>query len=891
MYITEIFEAQEPNSILVIYPGRFQPWHKGHKMVYDYLTAIHGRDHVFVTTSNKVDPPRSPFTFSEKQQFMHLTGISADRIVETRDPYRALEIVQKYNPAVTKLVIAVSEKDMAEDPRFKFGYKKDGTPTYFQPLPKDTNDMQSLNAHGYIMTVPTFNFTVLGKPMRSATEVRAQFAQADDSTQQDIIKDLFGTYDKHVHDIMKQKLLPVVTESVAVGTKLNLTKNYGNFETLIGVVKDITPSGKLKIQITQATPVTGKKGAVRTGDVITMASNYVKNTIAENFADGKNPQDKGDAKRHGINTKASVSSLRKTAKSGGRKGQLAHWLANMKSGRARAKNEDVAEGSLEELANTSPKVTQPKNLVNANDRMNEVFDTQPSNVATWARPIGEWSDMDEFNFVASNGVAYQIDFLSPQVGPDELDPYTFFEPDEEISDQAYESAKFVSFEQKSDGKTSVGRQGIEGTGVAAEVFSIVVNVILRYINKATPSMVYFQAVEVNRQRLYAKIATRLAQATQWKVKKDGPAHFAIYNPQVIKAVLVQSAVTEGAIANQQNKKFILYLNNRAIAEFDTENEARQQAQMVAVRVPDTQIKIKQEICTLSSVELKENLKKCVQEAWSQTYKNSINCSNPKGFSQKAHCAGKNEDIEEARKKKVRNKNARNKNTFKGFYFPGYAYYGMTGDGTADSDGGGMAEGEVVPFARKSQPKLTWQQVPKDVLLLASDWYWADSETSSLDAVLDPNGYGNGTNNEVQYITAKLQQKGWTIDHNDENDPRMGPFNLILTSKLGQSVLLPNNDAEDFTGWAAGTRPSMREGDENTYRRPTAGEVNRTAQQTQAKLNPTASKFVWKKPNQIGGSYSEQDLIASGFKKSQYNSWGGTQRMWDRLAGSGPTRRT
>ena len=38
----------------------------------------------------------------------------------------------------------------------------------------------------------------------------------------------------------------------------------------------------------------------------------------------------------------------------------------------------------------------------------------------------------------------------------------------------------------------------------------------------------------------------------------------------------------------------------------------------------------------------------VDEAWSQKYKNSINCSHPKGFSQKAHCAGKkkhNESIE------------------------------------------------------------------------------------------------------------------------------------------------------------------------------------------------------------------------------------------------------
>ena len=27
-------------------------------------------------------------------------------------------------------------------------------------------------------------------------------------------------------------------------------------------------------------------------------------------------------------------------------------------------------------------------------------------------------------------------------------------------------------------------------------------------------------------------------------------------------------------------------------------------------------------------------------AWSEKYKKSINCSNPKGFSQKAHCRGK-----------------------------------------------------------------------------------------------------------------------------------------------------------------------------------------------------------------------------------------------------------
>jgi len=63
----------------------------------------------------------------------------------------------------------------------------------------------------------------------------------------------------------------------------------------------------------------------------------LQENVAENFADGRHPEDKGDSRRHGINTKASVSSLRKTAKhSSGRKQELAHWLANMKAGRAKA---------------------------------------------------------------------------------------------------------------------------------------------------------------------------------------------------------------------------------------------------------------------------------------------------------------------------------------------------------------------------------------------------------------------------------------------------------------------------------------------------------------------------------------------------------------------------
>ena len=64
----------------------------------------------------------------------------------------------------------------------------------------------------------------------------------------------------------------------------------------------------------------------------------IKDIISENFADGRNPQDRGDSARHGIPKKASLNTLDKIVHSksaGPRKKQLAHWQANMRRGRAK----------------------------------------------------------------------------------------------------------------------------------------------------------------------------------------------------------------------------------------------------------------------------------------------------------------------------------------------------------------------------------------------------------------------------------------------------------------------------------------------------------------------------------------------------------------------------
>lgn len=75
--------------------------------------------------------------------------------------------------------------------------------------------------------------------------------------------------------------------------------------------------------------------AQMTGSRLTQAT-MATQPVKENFADGRNPGRRGLSKRMGVNTHASVSSLRATARhSSGEKARMAHWLANMKAGRAR----------------------------------------------------------------------------------------------------------------------------------------------------------------------------------------------------------------------------------------------------------------------------------------------------------------------------------------------------------------------------------------------------------------------------------------------------------------------------------------------------------------------------------------------------------------------------
>lgn len=194
-------------KIFVLYPGRFHPFHQGHKSVYDYLTTKFGGNDVYVTTTSVVEPPKSPFTFDEKKQMMMATGIPSNKILNVKNNYNVQSVANQIPIDLNRdsIIFAVSEKDMAEDPRFKNFVKKDGSPSYLQPLPKNMK-MEPAIKHGYLITVPTVEFTVLGMPAKSASQLRAQYSTLNPTQQKNFITDLYGRYNSNIHNILNNKL-------------------------------------------------------------------------------------------------------------------------------------------------------------------------------------------------------------------------------------------------------------------------------------------------------------------------------------------------------------------------------------------------------------------------------------------------------------------------------------------------------------------------------------------------------------------------------------------------------------------------------------------------------------------------------------------------------------
>ena len=197
-------------NTIVIYPGRFHPFHKGHMASYEYLTKRFGDSAVYIATSDVQAPITSPFSYSDKVEMMTVLGVPASHIVKVKNPYQAREITDSLTPEEkdnTVLIFAVSEKDMQEgSARFQFGVKKNGEPTYLQPMPENQKQLQPMSKHAYVLITPTVNFRVQGADANSASQIRQMYIRGNDADRDNIIADLYGEVVPRLRDTFDAKL-------------------------------------------------------------------------------------------------------------------------------------------------------------------------------------------------------------------------------------------------------------------------------------------------------------------------------------------------------------------------------------------------------------------------------------------------------------------------------------------------------------------------------------------------------------------------------------------------------------------------------------------------------------------------------------------------------------
>lgn len=201
------FEDVDNYKTVVIYPGRFQPFHKGHASVYNQLEQEFPNADIFIATSEKNDNDKSPFSFDEKIKMIQSSGVSPQVIEKVKNPYKSEEILSNYDLDSTKVIFAVSEKDMNGDkPRFKFDTKKDGSLTYLQPF-HSVGESEFAGKHAYVTTIPTTDFNILGKDIRSSSQIRDIYKKMDEKNRRDLIQDLYGSMDEDVKRIFDNKLV------------------------------------------------------------------------------------------------------------------------------------------------------------------------------------------------------------------------------------------------------------------------------------------------------------------------------------------------------------------------------------------------------------------------------------------------------------------------------------------------------------------------------------------------------------------------------------------------------------------------------------------------------------------------------------------------------------
>jgi len=185
-----IGEADSVDNIVVVYAGRFQPFHKGHYATYSHLVKKFGKNNVYIGTSNKTDNNKSPFNFKEKVMIItKMFGIPKNKIVQVKNPYVPTEVLKKFDKDTTAFITVVGKKDAS-----RLGGK------FFTPY-KDGIDFEGYEDRGYVYIAPQQSNPISGTEVRNGLK-----SGSDEDKKEFFTKRAYPKFDKKIFDFITNTL-------------------------------------------------------------------------------------------------------------------------------------------------------------------------------------------------------------------------------------------------------------------------------------------------------------------------------------------------------------------------------------------------------------------------------------------------------------------------------------------------------------------------------------------------------------------------------------------------------------------------------------------------------------------------------------------------------------
>lgn len=200
-FLVETILGEEISNKIVVYSGRFQPFHKGHFATYQLLVKKFGKESVYIGTSDKTDNIKSPFGFKEKKYIINkMFGVSTNKIVQIKNPYAPVEILNKFDSKDTSFITAVGEKDEM---------RLSGR--YFEPY-KDNKDLEGYLDKGYVYISPSQPNAISG------TDVRNWLGRGSDEDRKKGFLKAYPKFDEKVFKLITLTLNKITKEGLVEST-------------------------------------------------------------------------------------------------------------------------------------------------------------------------------------------------------------------------------------------------------------------------------------------------------------------------------------------------------------------------------------------------------------------------------------------------------------------------------------------------------------------------------------------------------------------------------------------------------------------------------------------------------------------------------------------------